>query len=121
GSNAGAARDERIDEQIDGGAGADANHCSLLNVFQCGLGRQALLCLTHGHLQKRLCPQMRAQFRKNHPEGRSAASRVRPYFFFAAFFLAFFFAFAMLASPVNRVSPMSEYIDAKLNYKTTRS
>jgi hypothetical protein len=34
--------------------------------------------------------------------------------------LAFFFAFAMLASPVNRVSPMSEYIDAKLNYKRAR-
>jgi hypothetical protein len=49
-----------------------------------------------------------------------AALRVRPYFFFAAFFLAFFFAFAMLASPVNRVSPRSEYIDAKLNYKRAR-
>ena len=64
----------------------------------------------------------RAQFEalKRASEVLTALAAPKAYFFLEAFFFAFFFAFAMLASPVNRVSPMSEYIDAKLNYKRAR-
>src|SRR5262249_6838804 len=46
--NAVTARDQRFDEQIDGGAGADADDRPVLHLIQCGEGRQPLLCITPG-------------------------------------------------------------------------